>query len=407
MQFCLIDPDPSYRRMLRYHLEVEWPDAAIVEFEHATATVPSAETLADCDAILVGCPLPGKQGLAGLERLLDRALYPPVLLFATGGDELMAVDALKAGAANYFPKSRVTHQRLIRVLREELGTGRRPQGAALVGTHGQYRFIEALHTTDVATVYLAEPVAGLGERLAVKLIRYVPDAGSGRLFDRFLQEYEIIARIDHPNVVRIFDLGVADDHAFIAMEYLSGGRLSDRLQRPLPPALALDYLGQIAGALDAVHGAGILHRDLKPANIMFRADDSIALIDFGLAKWVELEAALTGQGQIFGTPYYMSPEQGHAGATDARADLYSLGCILCEMLTGARPFTASSAMGIIYQHANAPRPRLAPALAAFQPLLDRLIAVEPEARFQSARELNAAIEARTDPAARSAGTRSQ
>lgn len=401
MQFCLIDPDSSYRRMLRYHLEVEWPDAAIIEFEHATASVPSVETLADCDAILVACPLAGHLGFDGLERLLDRENYPPVLLFAADGDEFLAVDALRAGAASYFPKPRVTHQRLIRVLREELGTDRKPQAAALVGTHGQYRFIEALHTTDVATVYVAEPVTG-GDRLAVKLIRYVPDAGSSRLFDRFLQEYEIIARIDHPHVVRISDLGVADDHAFIAMEYLSGGRLSDRLQRPLPPARALDYLGQIASALAAVHEAGILHRDLKPANIMFREDDSIALIDFGLAKWVELEVALTGQGQIFGTPYYMSPEQGHAEATDVRSDLYSLGCILFEMLSGSRPFTASSAMGIIYQHANAARPRLAAELAAYQPLLNRLLAVEADARFQSAGELIAAIAALSDPAARSA-----
>ena len=402
MQFCLIDSDLNYRRMLRYHLEVEWPDAAIVEFEHATSQVPSAAALADCDAVLIGCPQRGRQGIAGLERFLDRGAYPPVLLFAVGGDELLAVDAIKAGAASYFPKNRVTHQRLIATLRAELGAERAPSGAALVGTHGQYRFIRELHSTEIAAVYLAESLNGDDRPLAIKLVRYVPDAGGEHLFDRFLQEYEIIARIDHPNVVRIFDLGVADDHVFIAMEFLGAGRLSDRLASALPPPRALDYLGQIAGALGAVHGAGILHRDLKPANIMFRGDDSIALIDFGLAKWMQLEAALTGEGQIFGTPYYMSPEQGHAEAVDQRADLYSLGCVCYEMLTGARPFTASTAMGVIYQHANAPRPRLEARLAAYQPLLERLMAVDPKARFQSAREVLDAIETLTDPAARSA-----
>jgi serine/threonine protein kinase len=402
MQFCLIDSDASYRRMLRYHLEVEWPDAAIIEFEFATDSAPSVATLGDCDAILLGCPQRGRQGFSGLERLFDRSQFPPVLLFAAGGNELLAVDALKAGAASYFPKQAVTHQRLIATLRAELGAERQPAGGAIVGAHGQYRFLEALHSTDIATVYRAEVLNGDAEPLAVKVIRYVPDAGSEGLFDRFLQEYEIIAGLDHPNIVAIVDFGVADDHAFIAMEFLGGGRLSDRLTTSLPPAMALEYLRQTASALAAVHGAGILHRDLKPANIMFRDDDSLALIDFGLAKWMTLEAALTGKGQIFGTPYYMSPEQGHAEAVDERADLYSLGCVYYEMLTGARPFVGSTAMGVIYQHANAPRPRLDPGLAAYQPILDRLMAVAPTSRYQSAGEVIAAIDALTDPAARSA-----
>lgn len=401
MQFCLIDADAAYRQMLRYHLEVEWPDAVLIEFEFVTDSVPSRTTLADCDAILLSCPQRGRDGFCGLERFLDRSKFPPVLLFATAGDELLAVDALKAGAASYFPKDAVTHQRLIATLRAELGNEQQSAGAALEGTQGQYRFLDELHATDITTVYRAESLNGDRAELAIKRIRYVPDTGSEHLFDRFLQEFEIIAGLDHPNIVRIFDFGVADDHAFIAMEFLGGGRLSDRLTSALPPPLALEYLGQIASALAVVHGAGILHRDLKPANIMFRADDSVVLIDFGLAKWVKLEAALTGQGQIFGTPYYMSPEQGHAEAIDQRADLYSLGCIYFEMLTGARPFVGSSAMGVIYQHANSARPRLDPGLAAYQPLLDRLLAVAPDERFQSASEVLAAIDELTDPAARS------
>jgi serine/threonine protein kinase len=225
------------------------------------------------------------------------------------------------------------------------------------------------------------------------VLRHVPDVGGGRLFDRFLQEYEVIARVRHANVVRIFDLGVADDHAYIAMEYLAAGSLGERLQKALAPETAAEYLRQIAGALAAIHEAGILHRDLKPANIMFRSDASLALIDFGLAKQMRLHAAITGTGQIFGTPYYMSPEQGHAEPTDERSDLYSLGCILYEMLTGDRPFTATSPMGVIYRHAHAPRPRVSRALTHFQPVLDRLLAVDRFERYQSARELLAALDA--------------
>jgi len=395
MQFCLIDADDDYRSILRYHLAVEWPDAAIVEYSSSADALADAAELSACDAILLAWPEPRRRGLDALRPFLDRAVLPPVVVFAEAGDVLLAVDALRAGAVSYFPKHRVTHRRLIDTLREELGSQTQRQRAALVGTHGHYRFVEELHATAIATVYRAESLEGDRGPLAIKLLNYVPDTGGELLFDRFLQEYEIIARIEHPNVVRIFDLGVADDHAFIAMEYLARGRLSDRLAEALPVDVAIDHLRQIAGALDAVHAAGILHRDLKLANIMFREDNSIALIDFRLAKSMQLEAALTGQGQIFGTPYYMSPEQGHAEATDERADLYSLGCVFYEMLTGQHPYTASTAMGVIYLHANAPRPKLDAALGHLQPVLDRLMAIEPAARYQSARELSAAIDTLT------------
>jgi eukaryotic-like serine/threonine-protein kinase len=161
--------------------------------------------------------------------------------------------------------------------------------------------------------------------------------------------------------------------------------------QPLGPERAVDYLRQMGRALGAIHDAGILHRDLKPANVMFRPDDTLALIDFGLAKQLRLHAAITGTGQIFGTPYYMSPEQGHAERTDARSDLYSLGCILYEMLTAEKPFVASSAMGVIYKHANAPRPRLPADLKRLQEPLDRLLAIDPADRFQSAAELLDAV----------------
>jgi serine/threonine protein kinase len=171
------------------------------------------------------------------------------------------------------------------------------------------------------------------------------------------------------------------------MEYLAGGSLAKRLLRTLSRAEALDYGLQIARALSAIHRAGILHRDLKPANVMFRDDDTVALIDFGLAKQMKLEAAITGTGQIFGTPYYMSPEQGHADPVDERSDIYSLGCIFYEMLKGTRPFVADSPMAVIYLHANAPRPVLTDGLEDLQPLLDGMLAVDPDDRFQSDGEL--------------------
>jgi len=398
LRFLIIDDDADYRQLLRYHLEVEWPDVAIDEYQPSSAG-PLSKTfdLDDVDLILLGHPVANDDGFGFLQRLRTRDRCPPVLLFAAQSDEFLAVDALKAGAANFFPKARVRHQRLIDAVRGELRVDRLdPTGSLLInhkalnGTRKR-RLVAKLYAGDLSSVYLAEAEDG-AERIAFKVLRHVPDAGASRLFDRFLQEYEVIAGVQHPNVVRIFDLGVADDHAYIAMEYLGAGSLAERLTQPLPLATVLDYTRQIGGALQAIHTAGILHRDLKPANIMFRDAASLALIDFGLAKQVRLQAAITGTGQIFGTPYYMSPEQGHAEPTDERSDLYSLGCIVHEMLTGDRPFTASSPMGVIYRHANAPRPRLHRELTSFQPILDRLLAVDRLERFQSAAELLVALD---------------
>ncbi len=394
MRILIIDSDSDYRSTLRYYLEVKWPDAVVAEQAPASSgqlsgTFP-VETV---DAILLGYSKKSEDGLRWLRELRARRGCPPVLVFAADGDEFLAVDSLKRGAADYFPKSRVTHKRLIESLIGAIARNRdsdaRLQSAEdewdLCGIKS-HEFIARLHSSELSSVYLAEDV-NTRSRLAYKVLRYVPDSGAEQLFDRFLQEYEAIASVDHSNVVDIFNLGVSDDHAYIAMEYLSGGTLADKLATALAREEALSYARQIAMALDAVHEAGILHRDLKPANIMFRDDGSLALIDFGLAKQMWLEAAISGTGQIFGTPYYMSPEQGHATSVDARSDIYSLGCILFEMLTGTRPFAADTPMAVIYNHSNAPRPALPSDMADLQPALDRMLAVKPADRYQSAAEL--------------------
>ena len=205
--------------------------------------------------------------------------------------------------------------------------------------------------------------------------------------DRFLQEFELVGKIQHENVVRIYDLGVADDHAYIAMEYCSRGSLKRRILAGMEPAGATRFMQQIADALDSIHATGILHRDLKPTNVMFRQDDSLAVIDFGLAKQAHLHAELTGTGQIFGTPYYMSPEQGHGEQVDIRSDIYSLGVIYFEMLTGKKPYDGDTAMAVIVQHQSALIPRLPPEVAQFQSVIDRMMAKRPADRFPTVADL--------------------
>jgi serine/threonine protein kinase len=254
-----------------------------------------------------------------------------------------------------------------------------------------HRCIRQVGSGGMCKIYLAESERA-GILVVLKVFSQVPDVSERIVsFDRFLQEYEIVAGLNHPNIVRIYDLGVGDDHAYIAMEHFPAGDLRQRMRQQLTPAESLHFLEQMASALEAIHAVGVLHRDLKPANVMLRTDGSLCLIDFGLAKANELDAELTGTREIFGTPYYMSPEQGHAEAIDARSDLYSLGIVFYEMLTGKKPYTGASAMEVIYKHKRAPLPAVEPQHAPYEPLLQRLLAKAPQDRFQTAREVLSAV----------------
>jgi len=193
--------------------------------------------------------------------------------------------------------------------------------------------------------------------------------------------------------VRLHELGIADDHAYLAMEYFPLGDLRRRMKTGLAPAESLRYAQQLANVLGAIHEAGILHRDLKPGNVMLRTEEQLALIDFGMAKQAALQMELTDKGLIFGTPHYMSPEQGHGQPLDARSDIYSLGVVLYEMLSGEKPYKADNPMTVLYMHRNTPIPRLSEELSQLQPLLDQLLAKEVEDRFAGATEAAQAIEA--------------
>jgi class 3 adenylate cyclase len=247
-----------------------------------------------------------------------------------------------------------------------------------------YRILKKIGEGGMASIYLA--VDGFGEPQVLKVMRLVGDGENDHL-QRFIQEFALLAQVKHPNVARIDRQGFSSGHAYIAMEYFSRGDLRARIAQGMGADAALAYLKQTAAALEAIHQAGIVHRDLKPDNLMLRKDGSLALADFGIAKHVSMFITDTAHGEVVGTPYYLSPEQATAQPVDQRCDLYSLGVILYEMLTGKKPYRGSSAEDLLELHANAPVPLLRPPHEGLQPLLQRLMAKDREQRYPSARHL--------------------
>jgi class 3 adenylate cyclase/CheY-like chemotaxis protein len=210
------------------------------------------------------------------------------------------------------------------------------------------------------------------------------EEGGFELLQRFIQEYDIISQARHPNVATIYGDGQTDTHAYIVMEYFPGGDLRQRLQSPLKPEIALDYLRQVTEALVAIHARGIVHRDLKPDNLMLREDGTLVLADFGIAKNLMSSINRTRHGEGIGSPFYLSPEQALGKSVDQRCDLYSLGVMFFEMLTGERPYAGEDAPALLHKHIHAPVPRLPMRLELLQALLDKLMAKQPQDRFDSA-----------------------
>ena len=396
IKVMIIDGQAEFRSLLMHHLTTHWPDAIISAYDPIEAGhLPDEFSGAGNDIVLLGDFLGDRDGLDVLKRFVNRSGFPPVAYFARSKERAKAKEI---GADCFFPREEVEHDALIVRVGEVLASRQRVAstgslfvGDQAIGVHPLirgYRMIRKLGSSRHSAVYLAEKTSA-GMNVVLKVLQQVPDVSDALgTFDRFLQEYELIADIEHPNVVKIYDLGVGDSHAHIAMEYLDGGDLKQEIAKGIKEVEAVKYLRQIAGALATIHEVGVLHRDLKPGNIMLRSDASLALIDFGLAKRMRLEMEMTDSGEIFGTPYYMSPEQGHAVGVDHRSDIYSLGVIFYEMLTGDKPFVADTAMGIIIQHAQADIPLLAPRFAKYQALLNMMLAKAPENRLQSASEVD-------------------
>ena len=449
----VVDDDRRYGEWLRHHLDVLCPEASVSmlnleEFQRWCTTFSGR----DCDLLMLGASFgaspedPAAHGLTLLRRLREQPATPAVIALAEQGNELTAVRALQLGAVDYLPKRLLTPERLSTAVRVALrrverrvarrlaslanlsrdaefngaddAEGTAPPAAAGAGEPGrpgaaveaatlQPIGIAALLTTNTefipgytlrlkigesekAVVYLASS-AHRGHNVALKVSKTLRDEAAGRQF--LEREYTAVMAVRSPLVVEIYDYGVHGGFEYLAMEYLPRGDLKARIQRGVSEQEALHYVAQIAAALQVVHEAGLVHRDLKPPNVMLRDNDSVALIDFGLARSMDGSTISTQTGVLLGSPYYMSPEQAQGEGLDARSDFYSLGVICYELLTGQKPYVGATAMEVLQQHVSAPLPTLPADLSRYTPFLTRLVAKSRGERFATAAEIIAATAA--------------
>lgn len=250
-----------------------------------------------------------------------------------------------------------------------------------------YTLTHPLAEGGMAEVYEAIQHS-LGRTVAVKIMKL----GESDLKQRFQREARLVAAINHRHIVTIYDVGELDDgRLYLSMELLAGD-LRSRLGKPLSDVEAWKIIHQVAEGLAAVHQQGIVHRDIKPANILFRADGSAVLSDFGIARGQQVDVELTHDGVVVGSPAYSSPEQVTAKALDARSDLYSMGVVLSELLLGYNPYRTGDYTTTVMNQLQMSAPHLPLTRACWQPVLDRLLAKAPEQRFGSAEELLKALD---------------
>jgi eukaryotic-like serine/threonine-protein kinase len=398
----VIDDHQGFRHMVRRQLQAQWPDVRVAEYDPAAESqAPETVAKAGFDIVLLDYQLGEQNGLDYLRSFRTLPDFPPVIMLTGEGNERVAVEAIKLGAADYIPKQTMTHEALINAIREALdarGTVERFKAAEQQQQVPVERRIEIrglkilrkLAVGGMSSVYLAQRTSG-GEEVVLKVFdQRRAERRDEDALQRFSREYDILQSLRHPSIVRIYEQGFTDEYAFIAMELVKGGSLRDRLRENMPAAEVMQYVVAIAETLQTVHEAGVVHRDLKPGNVMFREDGSLVLIDFGLAKTSSERMDLTRTGLMVGTPHYMSPEQVDGHPADVRSDLYALGVILYELLCGCVPYSARTPLAVLYKHKHAPIPVLPASRAGFQPLVERLLAKRPEDRFQSAGEFRVA-----------------
>lgn len=406
MRVLAIDDDESYRLLLARMLQLAVPQARLDAYDPVNGLPGEGFDLAAYDLVLLDYRLGAENGLDWLRRFKQRGHCPAVVMLTGEGSENVVVQAIKAGADDYLPKERLDRDELKRVVGDamtakglqsdhqtvRLDTRAIASGDARSGLKIEgFRWVRDLGEGAVSRVYLVAPESG-GTPIAAKVMREELIHDSDFLA-RFLREYEIFGRIRSRHVGRIFSYGFSDHSAYILMEYLGGGDVRTYFARNyVNQGKTLSIFRQLLTALSDVHAAGIVHRDLKPHNVMFREDGSLAMVDFGIAHILD-EPGITLHGTLLGTPSYMSPETIAGKPVDVRSDLYSAGVLLYQILAKRPPFEADTPGELLQKHLHEEPPALPRAQDEFQPLIDALLAKDPDRRPVSAGATLALIDA--------------
>lgn len=383
----VVDDDDSYRDYAAAILKSAGHRVVLATTGRQVIELAAADSP---DLVVADINMPGLSGLELVEILNapEERRWVPVILMSAMNDRAALTSAFRAGAVDYLIKPFKRVDMIDSVTRKLAEASRRRQTQFEAGlakrqppTVPGYRILNPLGQGGMGQVYLAERTSD-GLQCALKLLMIFDEGRTQTAaITRFLEERAILSRINHPGVARVFDHGICDDHIYIAMEYFPCGDLRQTIERGLSVTSAMRIAREIAEALAAVHAQGVIHRDIKPANIMMRADGSIALVDFGIAKTLDAAQTLTREGDALGSPHYMSPEQIQGGELDARADLYSVGAVFYEMLTLQKPYSGERVESILMQHLHSARPQLPAGISILQPLLDRLMAVDRNQRY--------------------------
>ncbi len=394
------------RALLMQYVAIEWPNAVVMELDTSASGFASVEARATgCDLAVVGLVQGDARDLSWLESMSRRPGAAPVV--AVIEDEPGVVQTLLSRGVYCHDRNSMSVVELRSAMRAALrervssvddadrtaimdaaasraGETTHPiQAPALqrVEVRG-YRLLRKLGKGGMSEVYLAQRKGG--QVCALKILR--TERTNSAVLDLFIEECTIVSGLSSPYVVKIHDHGVTDNYVFVAMEFIQGGDLRERIALGIAPEEAMRIYLQLAHALDTIHRAGIIHGDIKPQNVMFRDATSLVLVDFGVSRIIETSTVLRA-GQVVGTPAYISPEHVLGEPMDGRSDLYSSGVLLYEMLIGRKPFTADSVDQLLRMHAETAMPRLPDELGGYQELLDRLVAKRPADRFFSSKDV--------------------
>ncbi|MFT4581487.1 MAG: tRNA A-37 threonylcarbamoyl transferase component Bud32 [Gammaproteobacteria bacterium] len=411
MRIIIINDAKEYSTSLR-HLFADYdPQVEVTEHDPEVLGMPDSGFDWNLyDLLVIGDQLGGTEsGLAWLAVFSLDVKLPPTLMLAAEHDLFVASKLAEMPATAYVIKSEFDAKTLPGILTglgvtERRGTkfdpldgSRYKQDRQIFGdlsnregnVENGYKFVRLIGQGAHSRVYLAER---LEDRLTLVLkIMDLESIDDDSVSQRFAHEAAILADINSPYVVKFYGHDFTPKYGYIAVEFFTRGDLKHRIENGVTTENALLYALNIAYGLEAIHMRNIVHRDLKPGNIMFRSDDSLALADFGISKHLGGSWDLTKTGSILGTLNYLSPEQGLGKVVDQRTDLYGLGMILFEMLTGEKAFHASSPGALVYQHLYADVPTLPAHLSQYQAIVDNLLAKDPADRYASATELAAKL----------------